>query len=322
MKASTQGLVPDELTTQESPFEDKSNCCCRIAYFPLSKMTICGHWRVSLGLPIAISFFVLAFHGVFVFDTYNKFPKPWLMILAYSVTGLALLCLAISYVSLIAVGPGYIPYNWAQTRKKRYDWNYEMMHVVQFRNQFKWAKERAERPPRSVFASSALRIVLRADHFCVWARSWIGIKNYRYFVLMCFWVCAYCLANLGFRYWFFLSLARKPFPVRAVGGLVSVAGLLYLFVLAFFHMCQALHYTRKNQTLIEVWGKRATNLYDRGCCTNYEEVCGTRWCCLCWLNPCCRFRPKEDGFYDEVMLCESDPSSITQFSESMSTANV
>ena len=319
METVSTPLLRDSSFHEESPFEDKSNKCCHIAYFPLSDMTICGHWRVSLCVPISVSLLTFGIHGVFIYDTYDKFPSLWLMCLCYAVSSLSLLSLCVSYFSTICIGPGYLPYNWGETRHKRYDWTYMMSHIVQFRKQFLWAKEHGERPPRSVFSSSALRIVLRADHFCVWARSWIGIKNHRYFILTCVWMCIYSACNLSFRYFYYLSLASEPFPLLAIPGLVSVAVLLYLFVLSFYHMCQALHYTRKNQTLLEVWGDRATNLYDNGCCENYEEICGRRRWCLCWINPCCRLTPAKDGFYEYLSLCEGDPSSLAQLSEPMSS---
>lgn len=284
-----------------------------MAYFPLSEWRILGHWKVSLVVPIIVALLLIVCHLLFIYDTYDKFPSFQMLIIAFSVTSFAFLCMAMAYIMIIVAGPGYVPFDWCRTgRRRAFSWEYAMGRIVQFKDQVEWAKVSADRPPRSAFGQTALRFVLRADHYCTWAKSWIGLNNHRYFMLTCMWTFIYAMSNLGFRYWFYLSLANASFNYFAIPGLVTLVFILFLAGFSLYHFVVSMNRLRKNVTSLEVWGNRASDEYNRGCYRNFEEVCGHRKYAICWPFPFITcLRPMSDGFYNEANVFESEISTQT-----------
>jgi hypothetical protein len=294
-----QDREPFVISDNGAAYIDRSCCCFRIAYFPLGRFTVCGHWKVQLMGPIFVYFLYSAIHSLFVLDTtyFHRFPSATLFYAALCTTGGCLLGLAVSYTLLIARGPGYVPFNWGQSRARHFSWDHAMASMVQYSHQLAAARQTNERPPRSAFGSSACRFVLRADHYCRWVQSWVGIRNHRFFMLTCLWCVLYALANLGFRFTFYREVILH-FELRDIPGIVSVLVLLYFVAFSGYHFCFAARNLARNTTALELWNDRPAAVYNRGCIRNYEEVCGSRKWILCWPVPCCAcFAPLEDGFY-------------------------
>jgi hypothetical protein len=286
------------VSEEGAAYVDRSFCCFRVAYFPVGRFTVCGHWRVQLLRPALSALLICAVHCVFVLDTVRLRPYPrGALVAAHAAVGAQLLALALSYALLIARGPGYAPATWGRTRARSFSWAHAMASMVQYAHQAAAARASAERPPRSSFGASACRFVLRADHYCPWAQTWVGVRNHRFFMLTCLWCALYALASLAARYPFYAGVAAG-FRLADLPGLGSVLVLLYLAALGAYHFAFAARNLARNRTAIELWNGRATAAYDKGCVANYEEVCGARrWMC-CWPFPCFAcFPPLEDGFY-------------------------
>jgi hypothetical protein len=194
----------------------------------------------------------LAIHAFFIFDTYP------LTVAGNIVTAVCLFSLLLAYVLTIASGPSYAPYDWGKTRREHYSWDYMMTHLVQYQYQVQIAKSTTDRPPRSSYSSAAHRFVLRADHFCLWAQSWIGIRNHRFFMLTCLWSVVYALANVVFRYSYFQSLVSQKFDWVRVPGLASVLALLGFTVFTGYQFVFASRNLLDNRTSIEVWLGRSS----------------------------------------------------------------
>jgi hypothetical protein len=278
-------------------WEDKSFCCFHIAHFREGSFTVWGHWRVRLRVPVVVSVLFLLSQASFVYDTLTPTPFWWFVGGCCGV-GFLGLCVVVSYVATIARGPGYVPYNWAVTRQKGYTWRQCMDNMVVFQEQSEYAKG-AARPPRASFSIDARRFVLRADHFCVWLQSWIGIRNHRYFLLMTSYSFLHAVAYTAFRLWWFRGVLagihwRHCFGLAASAFVVGAGlfGLLW-FVIGVRNLCDGV-------TAIEKWNKRRSEFTKETFCGNCEEVCGQRRWMLCWIIPlfCC-LEPGEDGFYSQ-----------------------
>lgn len=63
-------------------------------------------------------------------------------------------------------------------------------------------------PKRSCFSKDARRFVLRADHFCQLGKSWIGLKNYRYYLLTCFHSFLFSISIMLSRTWLYIGIFR------------------------------------------------------------------------------------------------------------------
>ena len=88
-----------------------------------------------------------------------------------------------SFTLTIIEGPGYYPFSYIHD-----DGNCPSMWsgIQSTIDQYSWVQIQSKRPPRSTFFKTAHRYVLRPDHFCDWAGSWIGKRNYKFFVLFNF----------------------------------------------------------------------------------------------------------------------------------------
>jgi hypothetical protein len=286
------------LTTE---WQDRSFCCCKIAFFPVGRLWILGHWVVSLRVPIVVTLAFIFTHLVFIYDVYRDvFPNSLWLYIALAITTYIWLCLCVSYYLLICRGPGYVPYNWASDPRAPYDWNAAMTNIVVFSEQADQARGSA-RPPRASFSINARRFVLRADHFCLWAQSWVGLKNHRFFLLMTFYAILYMVCYVGFRVFWVLHIIKKWNWLYVIGTACS----LFVIIaggIAVWHFCIAARNVIWNVTNIELFKGRSSDEevnYDRGWVSNCEEICGPRWLMPCWLIPCCAcFQPAEDGMYE------------------------
>lgn len=304
-----------EYTEYEIEWEDRSNCCCRIAHFPAGGFTLCGHWRRRLRTPFLVSISFCLVHGIFVFDTFDKFPSLVWQICGLAIPSFFFFCLSFAFFAMICKGPGYAPFNWAQSRREKYSWREMMQNMAIYQQQVNYAKQ-AERPPRSSFSIDARRYVLRADHFCLFAQTWVGIKNHRQFLLMCWYSFMYMLANIGFRYWWYIYSVEK-FRWWTLFGWASLPFVIYTGSFAIYHFSIAARNVIRNVTAVELYNRRVITEMNKGCIGNCEEICGTRKCLLCWPLPFMTcFKPAANGYYNAQRLeIESADSQFSAFSK-------
>jgi len=280
----------------EAKWEDKSNCCCNVAHFTDRNTVFIGHWKKSLTKPVLITLLMIFILLNQLYDIFLSIPNFWDFVFVVSLNIFIVLSIFISYWIIIARGPGYVPYNWDLTQRKKFDWSQEMSSIVMYREQEEYGR-RSNRPPRSSFAISAGgRFVLRADHYCLWVDSWIGFKNHRYFILFTFWSFLYCILWFVFRYRWFLQLFR-PFVWTQIIGLVLIPGVAYLLYFSFHHFYKSMINLSKNVTVTEMYNKRNTDDYNHGCFKNYSEICGSQYCVFLWPFPCFCLEQPIDGFY-------------------------
>jgi hypothetical protein len=294
--------TPDPSRNYRTEWENRSCCCCQIAFFPVGRFYICGHWLVSIRVPIMVTLSFLITHGIFIYDTYSGiFPSSIWLYSAISIVSFVWLCLSFSYYFLICRGPGYVPYTWSTNPQDHYDWPSDMSNIVVFAEQAQIARS-SPRPPRASFSQNARRYVLRADHFCLWGQSWIGLKNHRFFLLMTFYAFLYMVCYVGFRVFWFIHII-KEWTWLSVIGLAATLFVIIAGSIGIWHFCFGARNVIWNLTNIELHkGQDLSGIlrkFDRGCIRNCEEICGPRWLMPCWLFPCCAcFRPMENGMYD------------------------
>jgi hypothetical protein len=313
------------VATLRSDWVDESNCCCRIAYFPVGDFRICGHWRTSIKIPITVCIVFIASLLIFIIDTSGiayskyKYPSTHIMIISYSAIGFAFLMSIISYFQILIRGPGYVPYNWCLTRQMEYDFETMMSSVAVYQEQVDFGRTH-ERPDRASFSIDARRYVLRADHFCDWTQCWIGQKNIRYFILLTGWVSLYCLLYIGLRYFWAYdvitsAIRTKKFDYFSIIGWVCVLLSLGIFIFAVRLFITALHNLSLNVTLIEKWKMKKAKqpvrspTPKRSCLQNYEEICGSRRMICCWPLPFICTTPHDvDSDADSTISVYTDPS--------------
>jgi hypothetical protein len=289
--------VPTSSASISSPYDDHSCACCEIAYFPTAHLWVVGHWiaRPMKLLLLLVIFLIIS--GVALADFHNYHPSnltvSWAVVAVYL---FALLNVTISYCSLIIIGPGYLPFNFSVRQKFSRDlpWRDQLATFAVYDEQERFAKCNP-RPPRACFSRTARRFILRADHFCIWTESWVGLDNHRYFILMTMWALLYVLIWYGLHYWWVLHF--MPWHWTHLVSLCSGALLLPVLYLSTFYFAKGFWQLCKNITQIEEWKHSTDSRFDLGCFGNFAEVCGPKYCCCFWPCPFIPLWPMEDGRY-------------------------
>ena len=306
----------DVIGSLKSDWIDDSCCCCNIAYFPLGKFHICGHWKRSVFFPTLVSLIFITSALVYYFDTSTVVPWGRTIqnrCIFYWVLGFSLVCTSVSYVLTIYIGPGYLPYNWSVSRKSVYTFEEMMSSMAIYQEQVDFGRTN-ERPPRASFSYDARRYVLRADHYCEWTKSWIGLKNHRFFLLVTFWASFYCIFYIASRFFWFKGiildlLAHKTVNAMSIIGVVYCIFFIIIGPFSSYHFFISLINASKNITLIEKWNKRDPAFSKGGCCSNLSEICGSKLLFMFWPFPCFCLSPTEDGFYNCLYDEENQNSS-------------
>jgi hypothetical protein len=118
--------------------------------------------------------------------------------------------------------------------------------------------------------------------------AYAALHAISYLTFRAFWIVHFVSASEKFRVaWITGGLATLgAFIIGALGG--------YYFSIAFKNLTLGL-------TAVERYNNRPVHA-GHSCLAEFEEVCGPRSFCLCWVFPCCLcFEPKEDGFYDSFV---------------------
>ena len=289
-------LDPDEITRTSSQWQNKSCCTMKLAYFPVGDFWIWDHWIVKLVRPVFINLVTIIITVFALYDLF-AFPAPKLGRGLFCAAFLIVtLCVFISYHMVIVRGPGYLPFNYRANTSTR--WDDLMNSIVVYKEQEEFARDQ-HGPPRATFARRAKRYVLRADHYCQWMESWIGINNHRYFMLTLFWASIYILVWFAMHAWFYLVMFN-PFKWTHVVSLVIMALLLVPLSMAASHLIRTMRDLARNTTMRERVKKYKTEVYDKGCLNNYAEVCGKKSYCCLWLWPCFPLAPVENGLYENL----------------------
>jgi len=268
---------------------------CKIAHFPEINKVFINQWEIDPYFPlIAVSLFTSSFiFGIFFIENYIHNPK-----ITYSHHIASYVLWFIAYFSVFCRTPGYLPYFWAFNTEKSFSYDEQMNGVAVNEEQISYALSKA-RPPRASFSRKARRIVLKADHYCVWVGKWIGFENYRYFYIQVFWSIVYFISFFGMIY---PDLKRVIFDgfefsflrvITYVYGIVALGFSIFLIRLFWFHSWLI----STNQTTLEVLYDvyPYENPFDLGCYMNFKQVFGPTKCIPCWMCPI-PYSTNADGF--------------------------
>ncbi|KAK8892040.1 hypothetical protein M9Y10_029262 [Tritrichomonas musculus] len=232
-----------------SKYEEKHICCCSFVYFPELKTYFIGQWEIIPWLPLFVyllaisAFVVITVIGLTVF---NRIEIIIILVILF----ILLFMFLFNFSLVIFEGPGYYPFSlvhdngnppsvWAgiQTTIEQYSW-------VQLQS----------RPPRSAFFRTAHRYVIRPDHFCGWTSTWVGKRNFKFFILFNFYGMIYLLL---FTIYIIRALITFLYPFKLCASFVfsiiyTVLGALFTFMTGNFFFESFIHSLR-NETNWEIW---------------------------------------------------------------------
>lgn len=101
----------------------------------------------------------------------------------------------VSFIRTAYDGPGYYPFYWSlgdnpiisndESIPFKPKFDPPIAGIISNDQQLTWARSQ-RRPPRCIVAKSSRRIVIRPDHYCKYSETWIGKRNFKFFILFTF----------------------------------------------------------------------------------------------------------------------------------------
>nr|AQX44144.1 hypothetical protein [Apostasia odorata] len=141
------------------------------------------------------------------------------------------------------------------------------------------------RPPRSCHCSVCDNCVEKFDHHCPWLSQCIGLRNYRYYMMLIFSALVFFIYMLSFSWWKIGKMMSEKewggfqlvvnMPETFALALISFTAIGFLGGLAIFHVYLII----LNQTARENFKQRyaeSPNPYDKGLLSNIKEALFTR----------------------------------------------
>ena len=148
-----------------------------------------GHWWVRPKFPI---FVITSYNATYLLAEYFFSISGTMRIIMRGSLFLSIIC----YVLLLYEGPGYLPYYYPDEYKKlpNGEPDYVSGLSLTFDQRKKMSSIANGLPSFIDYFSCVKSFVIRPDHFCRWAGTFIGVKNHKLFVLFCFYSLIFFIA--------------------------------------------------------------------------------------------------------------------------------
>jgi hypothetical protein len=199
-----------------------------------------------------------------------------------------------SYVQVILLGPGYLPFYFPYTNPNNPSPSADALSGMVTNIEQEFYVKTLNLPARTKFFQSARRIVIRPDHLCAWTTSFIGKKNHKLFFLFNFWGVVYVTG----------------FTIATLRTIVGIAGddevvfqlivcVIYLILGASFAILtgsfavSGIWAISSNETTFETM-KKESRRTEKSWIGNWEEVFGSREQWYLWLVPVPAFPVDDD----------------------------
>lgn len=288
----------------------KHSCCCCGPYVELSipnsrkKRYFLRGWEFQPLMPIIIVSLIL-----FTTITYFICIFPHQSLVAQIIMPIfisILLVLSIwSYFACVFMDPGYLPFNWAQTKRFSYTWEEQLSGLAVISAQFNYALLKENRPPKCSFSHSAGRFVIRGDHICGWAANWIGKRNHKQFILMNLYsgLFASTLVIGSLFVPHFFSLPKKILITAILAIFVEIAYAIFVFSAFGSTMIDLVNNRTKLNKMKDNANINNSQLNERkiSFTESMQEVCGNS-SYLYWMIPLPAF--------DDLLVIDDDPDDM------------
>lgn len=141
------------------------------------------YWEIHGTMPVIVSGLVLFAYFTYLYAVCPDLPSKASKLSSLIIISVSMIMFFVCYFLTMCMDPGFLPFNWHDTKKSFYTWQEQISGLAYTEDQFKWVNDH-EKPPTASFSKSSGRYVLRADHICGWIGNWIGKRNYKQFMLM------------------------------------------------------------------------------------------------------------------------------------------
>lgn len=266
------------------------------------------HWEVQFLFPTIVIVLVIMGLAIYFTDLYPYIENPNLQMLSLSVLLFSLTMFLWSYFAAVCMDPGFLPFNWSQTKRSKYGWKEILEGTALTSDQVCYA-ENHSRPIGSCFSHSYGKFVLRPDHVCGWIANWVGKRNHKQFILFLLYG-SFLSASFVFPHAF--QLKEKP-PLSVLLTFFHPASILVELVLAvglFSGFLQEIYHLYSNSTSLQrMVGNKFVTSTNPNNSNGMIDVCG--------LGPKFWYIFPTPAFGDYIPLIEQTPLDLLkQFSSS------
>ena len=257
------------------------------------------HWKCNPGAPIGVTIMVLLCLAIHC-GVVCPLSPVYLVIPSVVVIVFFAAMFMWSYFGAVCMDPGFLPFNWIETRRFWYSWEEQLSGLAATEEQVLWARQPEHRPPGCSFSATSGRYVMRADHICGWIANWVGKRNHKQFMLMNFWGALYAFALFGFMFGQNIEFWDIPLPGLVLELLAGIIELTFGFVMAGMGI-GALVDIAKRRTKLQRMRHEKGDSKKVTCEQSMREVCGDGSKCG-WFWP----TPAFDKSF--VMSTEEEPA--------------
>ena len=263
-----------------SLYENKKCCFIDMIYYPKIKKYFWGEWEFQPIIPIIVLIIICGTYYLSFKTLIENYTI--LTILSLIFYTFLFFIVIISYLKIIIIGPGYLPFYYSKIQEIELPFSIDLVlqkkechpsGIFTNNEQYQWAHT-IKRPNRCVLSQSANRIVVRPDHVCGWTTVWIGKKNYKFFMLFTTYSFLYSLGFLliAYRYVFY-GTNNKYSKFTIIISVLGFFSISFLFLNLIFS-CSSFINACNNETSLEQWND-INSKYDFGFIKNMEDVCGS-----------------------------------------------
>ena len=161
--------------------------------------TYCFYWQVTPYMPIFVTCLIAYSYISFLILVVPRMPYWWLSLICVIETLATVILFFWSYFGAVCRDPGYLPFNWSQTRKSKYTWDELMSGTAVRKDQLTYVGS-VPHPPGCSFSRQSGRYVIRADHICGWIANWVAKRNHKQFILFLFWGAVFAVSLFCWRW--------------------------------------------------------------------------------------------------------------------------
>lgn len=296
------------IETDATQWSIKRQCSCCGPYvevFVPSKKPrkFLRHWECQPVMPIAVTILTMFCLVDYFVVAYPYSYKVCQIIAPFPIIITCVLFMW-SYFNAVCMDPGFLPFNWVQTKKFYYTWQEQLSGLAVTQTQATFAKDPKNRPPHCSFSTSFGRYVIRADHICGWISNWVGKRNHKQFMLLNLYGGLYTGSLLGFNFGTKTFLFNREMSYMMAQLVAMALELSFCVVLIGFFITTLIDLAHNRTKIQKMRGDKGNNKYTFR--ESMEEVCGTGSKCL-WCCPTPAF--------DENMIITEDMPSIDDNSD-------
>jgi hypothetical protein len=270
-------------------------CGLSVNYVPVLRTWFLEHWEIHIAMPLTVLFIIYSSLAVYLTCELRCCPDKFgFKFTAFLVVTSILF--GYCYGQTILIGPGYLPFYYPLANPNSRSGTDDYMSGMVTNPEQEFYVKNLTLPERTAFFRSARRVVVRPDHFCGWATSFIGKKNHKVFFLFNFWGLIYTTAfSIATLIAIIDVLQNEDAVLETIFCIIYlILGIPFALLTGSFVCSMTYEFTINRTTFEGMKQNEAANERGGTCIANWEEVFGPREKWYLWLIPILPFDTDDD----------------------------